>query len=625
MSGFVRVASAIPEIKVGNCQYNANKIISQIKESAKKKASVVLFPELVLTGCTCGKLFHNKKLLDEAQMAIYHIAEETEDDNIISLVGMPLLCSAKVYNTVAVIYKGEIYAFISKPKVNKENDKWFSPLIHDEIIYAESMDIRVTDNCVFCCNDFKFSVMFDNIFLSSDEMRDYVNSGAEIVFNLAAFQTTAGLRKKTETELACISKEMQCGVVFASGAVGESTTDAVYDGTGYIFDNGELLAKTESFSQKSQIIYSEICIDAINGARINSKDVAINELQYISLEMVSPEIKKLNRKINTCPFLPCVEDIDERCEEILNIQATGLAKRFLHTHSKTLVIGVSGGLDSTLALLVCAHTFDMLKLDRKDIIGITMPGFGTTDRTYNNALEMMKSLGITQKEISIKDACIQHFKDIEYPENTFDVTYENSQARERTQILMDYANKVGGIVVGTGDLSELALGWATYNGDHMSMYGVNADVPKTVVRKVVRWYAEKTKDKTLAQTLINVVETPVSPELLPSKNGKINQKTEDLVGPYELHDFFIYYMLKYGLSPESIKMLACNAFAGIFDEATIEKWLRTFLRRFFNQQFKRSCMPDGPKVFDISLSPRGDWQMPSDMDNDMWINMDWLL
>jgi len=538
---------------------------------------------------------------------------------------MPLLCSAKVYNTVAVIYKGEIYAFISKPKVNKENDKWFSPLIHDEIIYAESMDIRVTDNCVFCCNDFKFSVMFDNIFLSSDEMRDYVNSGAEIVFNLAAFQTTAGLRKKTETELACISKEMQCGVVFASGAVGESTTDAVYDGTGYIFDNGELLAKTESFSQKSQIIYSEICIDAINGARINSKDVAINELQYISLEMVSPEIKKLNRKINTCPFLPCVEDIDERCEEILNIQATGLAKRFLHTHSKTLVIGVSGGLDSTLALLVCAHTFDMLKLDRKDIIGITMPGFGTTDRTYNNALEMMKSLGITQKEISIKDACIQHFKDIEYPENTFDVTYENSQARERTQILMDYANKVGGIVVGTGDLSELALGWATYNGDHMSMYGVNADVPKTVVRKVVRWYAEKTKDKTLAQTLINVVETPVSPELLPSKNGKINQKTEDLVGPYELHDFFIYYMLKYGLSPESIKMLACNAFAGIFDEATIEKWLRTFLRRFFNQQFKRSCMPDGPKVFDISLSPRGDWQMPSDMDNDMWINMDWLL
>ena len=420
----------------------------------------------------------------------------------------------------------------------------------------------------------------------------------------------------------CIS-----GYVFSSCGFGESTTDVVFAGNGLIYENGSLLARSERFSMKEQLIISEIDVERIRAERRINTTFAANQANLgdkkavsIATEFVNSKELELTRKFNSHPFVPQGAELNEHCEEVFSIQIAGLAQRLVHTGAKTAVVGISGGLDSTLALLVCVKTFDKLGLSRKDILGITMPGFGTTDRTYHNAIDLMKSLGISIREISIKDACIQHFKDINHDINVHDVTYENSQARERTQILMDVANQTWGMVIGTGDLSELALGWATYNGDHMSMYGVNASVPKTLVKYLVQWVAENGIDENSKATLLDIVDTPISPELIPAdENGEIKQKTEDLVGPYELHDFFLYYFLRFGFRPSKIFYLAKIAFKDMYDDETIKKWLSTFFRRFFNQQFKRSCLPDGPKVGSISISPRGDWRMPSDASSAMWL------
>lgn len=452
--------------------------------------------------------------------------------------------------------------------------------------------------------------------------------GAEILFNLSADNEGIGKHSYLRSLISQQSARCIAGYVFSSCGFGESTTDVVFAGNGLIYENGSELAHNKRFSLEEQLVISEIDVERLRAERrINttfaaSKGTVPSDKKplRITTEFVNSKELNLTRTFDMHPFVPQGETLNERCEEVFSIQVAGLAQRLVHTGAKTAVIGISGGLDSTLALLVCVRTFDKLELPRKNIIGVTMPGFGTTDRTYHNALSLMKSLGITIREISIKEACIQHFKDINHNINIHDVTYENSQARERTQILMDIANQTWGMVIGTGDLSELALGWATYNGDHMSMYGVNGSVPKTLVKYLVKWVAENDIDEESRITLLDIVETPISPELIPAdENGEIQQKTEDLVGPYELHDFFLYYFMRFGFRPSKIYYLANIAFKDIYDEETIKKWLSTFFRRFFNQQFKRSCLPDGPKVGSISISPRGDWRMPSDASSATWL------
>ena len=452
--------------------------------------------------------------------------------------------------------------------------------------------------------------------------------GAEIIFNLSADNESAGKHAYLRSLIRQQSARTLSGYVFASCGFGESTTDVVFGGNGLIYENGNLLAASERFQMKEQLVVAEIDVEFLRGERLANTTFTANQACCpdkdtvdISTELVNSHLEQeLERAVCPLPFIPSPDAMDERCEEIFNIQCAGLAQRMAHTGCRTAVIGISGGLDSTLALLVCVKTFDKLKLNRKNIIGITMPGFGTTNRTYQNAVRMMQLLGITTREISIKDACVQHFKDIRHDINVHDTTYENAQARERTQILMDVANQEGGLVIGTGDLSELALGWATYNGDHMSNYAVNASVPKTLVKYLVEWMARNSADNDIRRTLLDVVSTPISPELTPAdENGDIHQKTEDLVGPYELHDFFLYHFIRSRFRPSKIFYLATKAFGGSYDEETIKKWMKTFFRRFFNQQFKRSCLPDGPKVGSIALSPRGDWRMPSDASAALWL------
>ncbi|MGX8683607.1 MAG: NAD(+) synthase, partial [Bacteroidales bacterium] len=453
--------------------------------------------------------------------------------------------------------------------------------------------------------------------------------GADIICNLSATDECIGKHDYLCQLLSQQSARSMSGYVFSSCGFGESTTDVVFAGNALVYENGRLLARSKRFDMNPQLVISEIDVQFLRGERRVNTTFATSMRQYIGKEALRVTIERttdkpieLTRTYDPHPFVPQGSALDERCEEIFSIQVHGLAKRLVHTFAKTAVVGISGGLDSTLALLVCVRTFDKLKRDRKDIVGITMPGFGTTDRTYNNAINLMKSLGVTIREISIKDACIQHFKDIGHDVNNHDVTYENSQARERTQILMDIANQMNGLVVGTGDLSELALGWATYNGDHMSMYGVNGSIPKTLVIHLVKWVALHDVDELSKLTLLDIVDTPISPELIPAdEHGNIMQKTEDLVGPYELHDFFLYYFMRCGFSPAKILMLAKRSFEGVYDEETIKKWLLTFCRRFFNQQFKRSCLPDGPKVGSIAISPRGDWRMPSDASSASWLKL----
>mgnify|MGYP005932565751 CR=1 FL=1 len=632
--GFVKAATAIPSVKVADCKYNAERIESLITIAEGKGVQIIVFPELCVTAYTCGDLFAQQLLLQEAEMALLQIMSNTRQLDIISIVGMPVTFNSTLLNTAVVIQKGKILGIVPKTYLPNYKEfyemRWFSSAlnIQEDTVRICGQLVPISSNLLFDTPDTCFGIeICEDMWAPIPPSSTLALKGAEIIFNLSADNEGIGKHSYLRSLISQQSARTLSGYVFSSCGFGESTTDVVFAGNGLIYENGTLLAASERFCLEEQLIISEIDIERIRTERrinttfaANAANCSETKAIRLSTEMVNKKEFELTRTIKPLPFVPSDTGLNERCEEIFSIQVSGLAKRLIHTNCKTTIIGISGGLDSTLALLVCVKTFDKLKLDRKGIIGITMPGFGTTDRTYHNALDLMKSLGVTIKEISIKDACIQHFKDLEHDINVHDVTYENSQARERTQILMDVANQTWGMVIGTGDLSELALGWATYNGDHMSMYGVNASVPKTLVKYLVQWVAENGVDEDSKTTLLDIVDTPISPELIPAdENGEIKQKTEDLVGPYELHDFFLYYFLRFGFRPSKIYYLANIAFKGNYDEETIKKWLAIFFRRFFNQQFKRSCLPDGPKVGSISISPRGDWRMPSDANSAMWL------
>lgn len=631
--GFVRVAAAIPSVRVADCTYNTERIVSMMKDADNKGASIIVFPELSITGYTCGDLFQQSLLIDKANASLGILLEQTAGLDIIAIIGIPVATRGTLLNAAAVVQKGKILGVI--PKTHLPNYKefyekrWFSSAWQTEETEIEILghNVPMHTNLVFSTPGANFAVeICEDLWATIPPSSQAALNGAEIIFNLSADNELVGKNVYLHSLLSQQSARTISAYVFSSCGFGESTTDTVFAGNAIICENGEVVAESERFKMEEQLVITDIDIDKIRHLRqINttfaeSRSMHASVAEFVqTLPVKEKEDTTLLRKIDSHPFIPSADRIDECCREILSIQSLGLAKRLLHTHAKSSVVGISGGLDSTLALLVCVNTYDMLGLDRKGIVGVTMPGFGTTDRTYHNAVNLMKQLGITVREISIKDACLQHFSDIGHDVNNHDVTYENAQARERTQILMDVANQAAGMVIGTGDLSELALGWATYNGDHMSMYGVNASVPKTLVRYVVEWYANNTDEEIVKQLLLDIVNTPISPELIPAdEDGNIKQVTEDLVGPYELHDFFLYQVLEYGYSPAKIYYLACNAFEGEFDAATIKKWLTTFFRRFFNQQFKRSCLPDGPKV-GLSLSPRGDWRMPSDACSRLWL------
>ena len=632
--GFVKVAAAVPRVKIADCKYNAGQLESLIAIADGKGVQIITFPEMCITAYTCGDLFGQQLLLEEAEMGLMQILNNTRQLDIISILGMPIAVNSTVINAAVVIQKGKILGVVPKTYLPNYKEfyeqRWFTSALQvaEDNVRLCGQIVPMGTNLLFETSDTTFGIeICEDLWSTIPPSSTLALQGAEILFNLSADNEGIGkhsyLRSLSQQSARCIA-----GYVFSSCGFGESTTDVVFAGNGLIYENGSELAHNKRFSLEEQLVISEIDVERLRAERrINttfaaSKGTVPSDKKplRITTEFVNSKELNLTRTFDMHPFVPQGETLNERCEEVFSIQVAGLAQRLVHTGAKTAVIGISGGLDSTLALLVCVRTFDKLELPRKNIIGVTMPGFGTTDRTYHNALSLMKSLGITIREISIKEACIQHFKDINHDINIHDVTYENSQARERTQILMDIANQTWGMVIGTGDLSELALGWATYNGDHMSMYGVNGSVPKTLVKYLVKWVAENDIDEESRITLLDIVETPISPELIPAdENGEIQQKTEDLVGPYELHDFFLYYFMRFGFRPSKIYYLANIAFKDIYDEETIKKWLSTFFRRFFNQQFKRSCLPDGPKVGSISISPRGDWRMPSDASSATWL------
>ena len=635
--GFVRVAAAVPQVKVADCRYNASQAEEMIFEADENNVQAIVFPELNITGYSCGDLFGQALLLEQAEIALMQLMNNTRQLDIISILGMPVVVGGILYNTAVVIQKGKILGVVPKtylPNYSEFYEKrWFAPattLDGERKIRLCGQSVTMGANLLFDASDFCFGIeLCEDVWAPVPPSSTLALAGADVIFNLSADTENIGKHQYLRSLLAQQSARCLCGYVFASSGFGESSTDVVFAGNALIYENGSLLASSSRFSFTRQLVMGELDIERLRGERQHNTTFASclrdnKSLQFttVSTEMVQPKDIELTRAIDAHPFVPAGDTLlDERCEEIFSIQVAGLAKRLVHTGCKTVVVGISGGLDSTLALLVCVKTFDKLGLSRDGIVGITMPGFGTTDRTYNNALSLMRSLRVTTREISIRESCIQHFKDIDHDMSVHNVTYENGQARERTQILMDYANKVGGLVIGTGDLSELALGWATYNGDHMSMYGVNASVPKTLVRYLVTWVAQTGVDTDSKATLLDIVDTPISPELIPAdENGNIKQKTEDLVGPYELHDFFLYNILRFGFRPAKIYYLATLAFGASYDKPTIKKWLTTFYRRFFAQQFKRSCLPDGPKVGSVSLSPRGDWRMPSDASSAMWLS-----
>lgn len=631
--GFIKVAAATPTVKVADCNYNIQEMIPLIKEAGNKQVEIMVFPELGITAYTCGILFRQQLLTEAAENALSKLLEESASVETVIIVGLPIAINGTLLNCAATIHRGKIKGLIKKEDTIAENKP------PHENIFATARNTSQCERITLCGQEveinnrtlFKTPGCTFGITIGEDPATPYPASirsalqGAEIIFNLTAENEEAG--KYEERKQACLlhSKRCRAGYVCAGCGFGESSTDLVFSGYAMIAENGKLLQESRRFSLAGQMIISEIDVEKIRHRRQTYNIPAENPTaEHPVIKIIpqkSPNSIDLTRNFEQHPFIPSkTEECNNRCREIFNIQALGLAKRIIHTNTDSCIIGISGGLDSTLALLVTAHAFDMLNKSHSDIIGITMPGFGTTDRTYNNALALMKELGVTTREISIKDACVQHFKDIQHNITNHDVTYENAQARERTQILMDVANQTGGMVIGTGDLSELALGWATYNGDHMSMYGVNASVPKTLVQHLVRWVAENIVNTETRNILLDIADTPISPELLPADNsGNIEQKTEDLVGPYELHDFFLYHFIKEGYSPKKIYFIAQRTFKGIYNDETIKKWLTTFFRRFFTQQFKRSCIPDGPKVGSCNLSPRGDWRMPSDASYSLWI------
>ena len=635
--GFITVAAAIPSVKVADCDYNEKQLESLIAQAEGKGVEIIVFPELCITGYTCQDLFGQQLLLEEAEKAVLKLLDFTRSLDIIAIVGLPVICGDLLLNCAAVIQKGDLLSLIPKtylPNYSEFYEKrWFASaqdLDDTDLPFAgKTMHVSAEPTLFRTCEGVHFGVeICEDVWAPAPPSNHLALSGAELIFNLSASDELIGKHDYLKSVLAQQSARTMTGYVYSGCGYGESTQDVVYGGNAMIYENGKLLVEADRFSMEPQMMITQIDVEKLRTERRTNSTYVNAQHSYsakiINAHGIQPHDFQLIREIDAHPFIPKTADMKQSCEEIFSIQVMGLAKRIEHTHSKKVIVGISGGLDSTLALLVCVKTFDKLKMDRKGIVGVTMPGFGTTDRTYNNAINLMKSLGITLVEISIAKAVTQHFKDIGHDAAVHDVTYENSQARERTQILMDLSNQLGGLVVGTGDLSELALGWATYNGDHMSMYGVNASVPKTLIQYLVRYVAEVERkekdDQKTYEILMDVVNTPISPELIPAdENGNIKQKTEDLVGPYELHDFFLYYFLRFGFRPQKIFLLAQHAFKGSYDDETIKKWLTTFLRRFFAQQFKRSCLPDGPKVGSVSLSPRGDWRMPTDASSAMWL------
>lgn len=633
--GFVKVAAAIPNVKVANCKYNIERILGLIEEAEKNHVKILEFPELSISGYTCADLFYQQLLIEQSENALKDLLAATANKDMVFIAGMPISYNSRLFNTAVVCQKGKILGVVPKsylPNTNEFYEKrWFSS--GSEIPATTSINIAGQNTLfgtklLFAYGDVKFAVeICEDLWLAQAPTFTHALNGAVLLFNLSASNEVIGKDAYRKQLVAQQSGKCVAAYIYAGSGFGESSTDLVFSGTAMIFENGSCLAESKRFQLEEQLIVADVDIQRLIADRRKNTgffetgcNQTSEEYCTVNFEFDSQSVDHVTRTEKSLPFVPTGEGLNVRCDEIFNIQVWGLATRLYHTGIKSVVLGISGGLDSTLALLVCVKTFDKLGLPRKNIIGITMPGFGTTKRTHNNSIDLMNSLGVTAREINIKDACLQHFKDINHDVSVFDVTYENTQARERTQILMDVANKEGGLVVGTGDLSELALGWATYNGDHMSMYGVNASIPKTLVRSLVRYVAEFEMDEVSRKTLLDVVDTPVSPELLPADDkGEIAQKTEDIVGPYELHDFCLYYMLRFGFSPRKLFFMAKRSFAGQFDDETIKKWMRVFFKRFFQQQFKRSCMPDGPKVGSVNLSPRGDWRMPSDASAAIWL------
>lgn len=672
--GFIKVASAVPSLRVADCLYNISQIEAIVAQAEGQGVEVIVFPELSVTGYTCQDLFRQQLLLDAAETSVMQLLNVTRQLDIIAIVGAPVPVGDLLLNCAVVVQQGRILGIVPKtylPNYSEFYEKrWFASsqdLKTTTIRYAgQSVTVTASPQIFRTCGGACFGVeVCEDVWAPTPPSNHLALAGADVIFNLSASDELIGKHSYLKSLLAQQSARTMTGYVYASAGFGESTQDVVYGGNVLIYENGRLLAEGDRFHIGTQMCTMQIDYESLRSDRranttfVNAqRRMAKEDVVVVEPLTVRQRDFKLERTVDPHPFIPVTADMTAGCEEIFSIQVMGLAKRITHTHSKTVVIGISGGLDSTLALLVCAKTFDKLGLDRKGIVGVTMPGFGTTDRTYQNAIHLMKALGISIREVPIAKSVLQHFEDIGQDPEAHDITYENGQARERTQILMDLANRLGGMVIGTGDLSELALGWATYNGDHMSMYGVNCSIPKTLIRYLVRYVAETSLTEETSAILYDVIDTPISPELIPAdEQGHIKQKTEDLVGPYELHDFFLYYFLRHGFSPRKIFLLAQRAFqqtpankpsssedvagsdrhaAGAkaavemlytderrpyanYDDQTILHWLRTFCWRFFAQQFKRSCLPDGPKVGSVSLSPRGDWRMPSDAVQTLWI------
>lgn len=632
--GFIKTAAVTPKVQVADPEGNAREIIRLAKEAAGNGAKIIVFPELCITGYTCGDLFLQELLLESAKEALLQIIRETRELDALIFAGLPWEKEGKLYNVAAVFQGGKLLGLV--PKTCIPNYGEFYELRHfargnqeADAVWTDSGDgerdyIPFGTRLLFTCEEMPglavAAEICEDVWVPDPPSIHHALAGATVIVNCSASDETTGKDAYREALISGQSARLVCGYIYANAGEGESSQDLVFGGHNLIAENGKILSRSARF--KNETIYADLDIARIVGERrrmttfFSRTDAVYTEIGF----HLNKEETKLSRFIDPAPFVPDdSQDRQKRCEEIFAIQYMGLKKRLEHTCSRTAVVGISGGLDSTLALLVAVRAFDSLGLPRKGILGVTMPCFGTTDRTYRNACELVRKLGGTLREVDIREAVTTHFRDIGHDPEVHDVTYENSQARERTQVLMDLANQSGGLVIGTGDMSELALGWATYNGDHMSMYGVNAGVPKTLVRHLVRYYADTCGDPELAATLLDVLDTPVSPELLPPKDGVIAQKTEDLVGPYELHDFFLYYVLRFGFTPAKIYRLARLAFAGAYGEDTILKWLKTFYRRFFTQQFKRSCLPDGPKVGSVAVSPRGDLRMPSDASAAIWL------
>ena len=629
--GFIKVAAATPKIKVADPAYNTEEILKIIDETEKNGASILVFSELTISGYTCGDLFLQQPLLTECKNQLLRIVKATENKSMLVVVGCPIVIKQKLYNCAVVISDGSILGIV--PKTHLPNYSEFYELRHftsgegleEDLWFGEEFGyVNVAVNQLFKCKEIPELVVAceicEDLWVPLPPSTYHAMAGATVICNPSASVETTTKESYRRSLVSNQSARLLAAYIYADAGEGESTQDVVYSGHHLICENGSVLAEAKRFT--NEIIYADIDVQKLAAERRKMTSFPGGQTDDYFEQEFSLEVKenKITRTFPKAPFEPDNQDErDKRCDEILSLQSMGLKKRLEHTNCKHAVVGISGGLDSTLAVLVTARAFDLLDIPRENLICVTMPCFGTTDRTYQNAVSLIKELGATLKEVRIEKAVRQHFADIGHDENNHDVTYENSQARERTQILMDMANQYNGMVIGTGDMSELALGWATYNGDHMSMYAVNCSVPKTLVRYLVLYYAETTENKKLSEVLMDVLDTPVSPELLPPVDGVISQKTEDLVGPYELHDFFLYYMLRFGFPKSKLYRMAKLTFDGVYDDETIKKWLDKFYWRFFSQQFKRSCLPDGPKVGSVAVSPRGDLRMPSDASPTAWI------